>query len=234
MFEKLKLPETRWGAFGGHFVISVGIFLVLLLIIAWLLFPGALFRIAGGIDGIKIIAGVDLVLGPLLTLIIYNKTKPRKALYRDLATIATVQFVALCAGMLIVYQSRPAVVTYVFDTFHTSKISEFAEAGQNPPDVNWLTPKFYYMDLPNDDQEAINVLAQYDLTGEQARLRDDLYLPLLGNKASLHEFLRADSLPDTGSSEQCLLRDVSTPFLTEKLCFDVERFRFFAPKETNP
>ncbi len=120
-----RLPKTRWGAFAGHVVISIAIFAALCGIIYFLLFPGALFFVAGGIDGIKIVAGVDLVLGPLLTLVIYNYAKPRKELIRDLAIIAFIQFSALSAGMYVVYQNRPAVVTYVLDTFHALKISQF-------------------------------------------------------------------------------------------------------------
>ncbi|MDH3645859.1 MAG: hypothetical protein OER80_03715 [Gammaproteobacteria bacterium] len=234
MTDRLKLPETRWGACAGHLIISGCIFLLLFLVIALLLFPGALFRVAGGIDGIKIIAGVDLVLGPLLTLIIYNKAKPRKELYRDLAMIGTVQFAALFAGMFVVYESRPAVVTYVFDTFHTSKVAEFVKAKQAVPELNLLTPKFYYLDLPEDEQAAIAVLAQYEMVGEQARLRSDLYLPLRGDKKALRGYLRVGSQSAAEVADDCLLREVSTPFVIEKLCFDAERFKFFSSQGANP
>ncbi len=67
---------NRWKAFAIHMGASLLLFLGLLLIIINVWFPGILFSIDGGWDGLKILLGVDLVLGPLLTLLVYKAGKP--------------------------------------------------------------------------------------------------------------------------------------------------------------
>ena len=64
------------------------------------------------LDVVKILVGVDLVLGPLLTLIVFNITKPRKELVRDLAIILAIQLSALSWGVHITYSMRPQLVAF--------------------------------------------------------------------------------------------------------------------------
>ena len=125
----MQLPKNRWYAFASHFALSLLIFLALLLVITLLWYPGALLSAAGGWQGIRIVIGVDLVIGPLLTLIIYNTAKPRKLLYMDLMIIAMIQLSCLAAGTFIVFDERPVAVTYVNDKFYTLKKSDFIKAG---------------------------------------------------------------------------------------------------------
>ena len=145
MVSAVKLPATRWGAFFGHLLLSFAILVALSAFIAFVMFPGALFALAGGIEGIKIIAGVDMVLGPLLTLVIYNRAKPVKALLRDLAVIGFIQIAALSAGMYLVHQSRPAAVTYAFDQFYTTKTNEFEDG--RPEGLHWFRPAYFNVQL---------------------------------------------------------------------------------------
>ena len=67
---------NRWQAFSIHLCISSVIFVTLLFIIVAFWYPGV-FIYLGGWLGIKIVAAVDMVLGPLLTLIIFNPAKKK-------------------------------------------------------------------------------------------------------------------------------------------------------------
>ena len=95
---------NRYQACLTHFGISLILFLFLLSIIIFVWYPGDLIH-AGGWQGIKIVAGVDLVLGPLLTLVIYNPMK--KSLPFDLFVIAMIQISALGYGVWNVYNEKP-------------------------------------------------------------------------------------------------------------------------------
>lgn len=64
-------------------------------------------------DVVKILVGVDLVLGPLLTLIVFNVAKPRKELARDLGLILAVQLSALAWGVQVTYSVRPQFAAFV-------------------------------------------------------------------------------------------------------------------------
>lgn len=70
------------------------------------------------INVVKVLIGVDLVLGPLLTLIVFNIAKPRKELVRDLGMILAVQLSALAWGTHVTYSVRPQFVAFVGDTVY--------------------------------------------------------------------------------------------------------------------
>lgn len=84
---------SRFKAFSIHFAISFAIFLILLYFILFQWYPQPLFSTDGGWRIIRIIVGVDLVLGPLLTLIVFKAGKP--GLKFDLTIIAFLQITAL-------------------------------------------------------------------------------------------------------------------------------------------
>ena len=87
---------NRWKAFGIHLAISLVVFLALLGIIILLWYPGILFSIDGGWEGLKIVMGVDVVLGPLLTLVVFKVGKP--GLKFDLTCIAVAQIACMVTG----------------------------------------------------------------------------------------------------------------------------------------
>ncbi|MCG6936115.1 MAG: hypothetical protein LJE73_09510, partial [Proteobacteria bacterium] len=69
-------PISRWRAFLIHLGISLVIFLILAYIILIKWYPVPFFYTDGGWQGVRIVAAVDLVLGPLLTLLVYKHGKP--------------------------------------------------------------------------------------------------------------------------------------------------------------
>jgi hypothetical protein len=71
-------------------------------------------EMAGGRRLFLLILGVDVVMGPLLTLIVFDKRKPRGELIRDLAVIGMLQLGALAYGLHTLYLARP--VALVFET----------------------------------------------------------------------------------------------------------------------
>lgn len=229
MTSSLRLPATRWGAFLSHLLISLGILIALALFIAFVMFPGALFTLAGGVEGLKIITGVDMVLGPLLTLIIYNRSKPLRELMRDLSIIAAIQIAALTAGMYLVHSSRPAAVAYAYDQFHTTKTGEFDSADvARPAGLRWFQPVFYNIRLPADDDEALTKMAEFEFSGVSVRLRTDLYEPLAPaekNEMLARQLRMSDDEKET-DGQPCIVRSLSTAFDLADVCFDPKSRKF--------
>ena len=93
-----------------HMLLSVLIFAVFSYFIVYEWYPSALFIADGGLTGIKLMAAIDLVLGPSLTFIIFKHTKPRKEIMFDLSVIAMVQIGALVWGGMQVYSQRPVAL----------------------------------------------------------------------------------------------------------------------------
>ena len=76
----------------------------------WYRWPGWYLAVVTPV--IVVMAGVDLALGPLLTLIIANPAKTRRTLARDLSIIAAMQLFALGYGSVQLWNGRP--LYYVF------------------------------------------------------------------------------------------------------------------------
>ena len=104
---------TRLKASAIHLLISASIVGVIFALIFFVWYPVPTFLIAGAFSIVLVLIGVDLVLGPLLTLIVYKKDKP--GLKFDLAVIAAIQLIALVYGTFTLYQERPYYMVFIVD-----------------------------------------------------------------------------------------------------------------------
>jgi hypothetical protein len=103
---------TRVKAAFSHLLLSAFIFSVIISALLFIWYPAPYFSVSGGWQGIKIAAGIDLVLGPLLTLIVYDTKKSRQKLLGDLTVIVILQFTALAWGVNTIYAQRPVAVVF--------------------------------------------------------------------------------------------------------------------------
>ena len=82
--DKLKY---KLKAISIHLLLSLLIFVVILYFILFDWYPEPFFTAQGGWQGIQLMAFVDLVLGPVLTFIVYDQLKQRKLIILDLSVI---------------------------------------------------------------------------------------------------------------------------------------------------
>ena len=87
---------NRWKASALHLALSaaIGVAVVALMLALW--YPQPYFAAMGGDTLILLLIGVDVVIGPLITLIVFDPKK--KSLRFDLAVIAVLQLAALVYG----------------------------------------------------------------------------------------------------------------------------------------
>ena len=211
---------NRWQAFGIHLGISLVIFIVLLGLIVFSWYPGVFFNF-GGMQGIKIVAGVDLVLGPMLTLIVYNAAK--KSLKMDLAIIALIQISALTYGVWTVHQQRPYAQVLSYDGLHILTAGDFSyydiELATSFSADNPSIPVKAYLDLPRDEIQ-INQIAFTSEFVEKVplALRVDLYLSVENPPTDGLNFLLAKySFEET---QQCLRLPVVSTYYAGDGCFN--------------
>jgi len=116
---------NRLQAFAIHLALSVLVFitLVALMMIFW--FPGDLFFIDGGWQGLKLVAIVDLVLGPALTLILWNPKK--KSLVFDMSIVALIQIAALVYGFVTTYDQRTVALVFSDQAFNSVANADLVE-----------------------------------------------------------------------------------------------------------
>ena len=113
------LIKAKLQASGIHLGISIFIFFGILYLILFEWYPGVLFEAEGGWKGLKLMAAVDLVLGPSLTFIIFNHTKAKKEIVFDLSLVVVIQISAMIWGGLQVYAERPVALVMWEGTFYT-------------------------------------------------------------------------------------------------------------------
>lgn len=145
---------NRTQAFLFHLAISLVIFLVILYFIVFHWYPWPFFAGDGGWQGIRIVALVDIILGPLLTLIVFRPGKP--SLKFDLSVIALIQITALVLGVSFVHQERPVATIWAKDRFHTVPMGIWEGAGMQAADLKKYGDKLpvnIYMDLPDGMRE---------------------------------------------------------------------------------
>lgn len=145
---------NRFGAFAVHLGISLVIFFILGYLIVFHWYPDFFFASDGGWQGIRIVALVDLVLGPTLTLVVYKKGKP--SLKFDLSVIALIQAVCLVAGVWVVYVERPIAMVFSDGNFTSMSADDWHQVERPVPDLSAFSdqpPAWVSVVLPEDPTE---------------------------------------------------------------------------------
>jgi hypothetical protein len=106
---------SRWKAAAVHLSISALIGLVSATLIFGLWYPRPYSHAAGADRLVVLLLGVDVVLGPLLTLIVFRSGK--WGMRFDLTVIAIAQACAFLYGTSVVVRARPAFVVGNVDRF---------------------------------------------------------------------------------------------------------------------
>jgi len=158
--------KFRFKALGLHVLGSSCLFLLALgcLYLGWYRWPG--WYLAGALTIVAMMAGIDVVLGPLLTLIIANPSKSRRVLARDISVIVVVQLAAAGYGITTLWQGRPLYYTYSERFLEmvqaTDLHAEQIALGQklNPGLApHWYSrPRWIYVPLPKDGKLADEIM----------------------------------------------------------------------------
>lgn len=162
---------TRWKAASIHLCISATIGLVTGALMFGVWYPPPFFHAAGADELILLLVGVDLALGPLLTLVVFRTGK--RGLKFDLIAIGTFQSVALVYGMSIVLQARPIFLVAAVDRLVVVAANEVSDAdlaqGSEPRfrSRSWKGPQLVAARMPTNPIEksdlAFSALAGRDL-----------------------------------------------------------------------
>jgi len=199
-------PQNRWQAFGIHLLISLAIFVVLAATIYFFWYPGFLFRYDGGLQGMKLIAGVDVFMGPVLTLCVYKLGKI--SLRFDLTCITLLQIACLTGGMWAVWHTRPIAVVYAAGEFYTTSqlgySNEKIDIKNVPLIINSSWPVWLVVDIPESDAKGIAQM--WGLMGSGIAYNVENYLPyekaishLVGNGKTYAEISGELKLPSSGN-----------------------------------
>lgn len=180
---QLVLKE-RLKASGIHLAISAVIFAVALYLIACVWYPDPLFSIAGGWQGVRIMLFVDMVLGPLLTLMVFDPSKGWSRLRFDLMCIAMAQGAALAWGFMAVHDQRPLAMVHWKGEFNVVIAEDYDQQRVTPDALDRfgdLRPARLTAVPPRSQEEAAGATAYQMMEGLMPWHLDFLHEPLIAH-----------------------------------------------------
>ena len=197
MKHSFRLRAAAWAA-GIHLLFSAGVALLAGALVFGFWFPYPYREMAGGRELFLLIVVVDVVCGPLLTLVLYNPVKPRAELWRDLGLVVLIQLAALGYGLHTVWQARPVFLVQEVDRFKVITLPELdaEDVAKLPPALQprWIGgPITVAIREPKDAQEREKVMFESIEGGRDYAERPEFYLPYEG-AAALKALQRAKPL----------------------------------------
>ncbi|MCM2320753.1 MAG: type IV pilin accessory protein [Pseudomonas sp.] len=185
---------VRFKAFLLHLTGSAIIALLALLLVFRLWYPAPLHEALGVTDIFLLVLLVDVVLGPLLTLLVYQVGK--KTLLLDLAVIACLQLAALTYGLWTVAEGRPAWLVFNVDRFDLVQVvdidtRQLHEARPEYRNAPWSGPLYAAAANPESVEQRNTLLFESLMGGSDIPQRPNLYRPL----AEMADSLRSKAQP---------------------------------------
>jgi hypothetical protein len=117
MFMNLGLWKIRLNAAVIHLGISLAVAALAALLVFLVWYPYPYREISGGRSLFLLVVSVDVIMGPLMTLVVFNCSKPRCELRQDMAIIGFLQVVALAYGLWTMAVARPVHLVFEIDRF---------------------------------------------------------------------------------------------------------------------
>lgn len=115
------MPASEWKskvkASGIHLLASLGFGLLAGIFIFFIWYPPPYQKISGGSDLFLLLISIDIVIGPMITFVIYSRKKSRQAITLDFIAIAILQSAALAYGMWTLFVARPVYLVFEYKNF---------------------------------------------------------------------------------------------------------------------
>jgi len=161
------LSISKLQAFLIHLTGSALVVGTLCAVIFFVWYPAPYFAAKGASGVLLVLIGVDLILGPTLTLILFRPRKP--GLVFDLSVILTIQLAALVYGTTALYQERPYYLVFAVDRLEIlaykdvdSSMIEYEELRRKP----FIGPILAVASLPEGQDEFQRLLEETVFEGK--------------------------------------------------------------------
>jgi len=178
---KIKIAKSALQAALVHFSFSAVIAGVCAAIALFLWYPTPFDKLASGREILLLLIAVDVICGPLLTLIVFDTGKSRRELYGDLSVIAVLQIAALSLGLFTLAQARPVWLAFEGDRFRLVtvpeiQISALGAASEPLRRLSWSGPKPLGVKLLRGEDPGYRESIQLALEGLHPSFRPERWL----------------------------------------------------------
>jgi len=181
MKERLR-AAVRFAA--KHLAISALIAAASAVLVFGLWYPHPYSVIASGRELFALVISVDVVAGPLLSLIVYNPAKPRRELFRDIGAIALLQITALVYGLYSVAQARPVYLAFEGDRFRVVAVPDI-ETGRTERSLSWTGPRLIGVKLLDSSDPEVLRSIQLSIQGVHPAYRPERWVDYDSQRAQV-------------------------------------------------
>jgi hypothetical protein len=186
LHNQAELPRyrsmNRWKAATIHLTISLVPAVAVATLLYFLWFPSPYFIAAGASKLIIVLVGVDIGLGPLLTLLVVSPYKPRKLIILDLSIISMIQVIAFAYGVHLIAVARPVFVVAAVDRLVLVSADELTDTdlaqGSQPAfrTRSWTGPQLVGV-WPPKGGKGFDVVQQVMAGGKDLDQLPKFYMP---------------------------------------------------------
>ena len=236
-----SLLITKLKATAVHLSLSIAVFVYLAYQIYYNWYPQPYFAVDGGWQGIRLVGAVDLILGPLITFLIFDLRKSRRAILVDLMIIMIIQIGALSYGIYITYTQRPVAIVIIDDFVVPATMEHYGGTLKDGSELRRYSderPPIIYAELPmirevlseinrKKIEEKVLEHAQVNLYGTHVELKAALQarqmrvfelLDRRGKRSVFEEWLKKNSK----TQDEVLIQRFSGRYAYAWLVFDRE------------
>lgn len=182
--------REKFIATGVHFVVTLLLAAIAAALIFLVWYPDPFDDMIGGTELFVLIVGSDLVLGPLMSLVLYNSRKTRLALLVDYSLVGILQLAALAYGISIMADARPVYVAYSKDRYEivlAGDIKQKELAAARDPQfarIPWTGPKYVAVVISGADYQDALFEA---LAGNEEHQRPKFFRPYQSQLGALRK-----------------------------------------------
>lgn len=147
ILSRLRL-SSRWKAVAIHLLVTLCVAACAALLVFGVWYPHPYRIVSGGLELFAILISADVVVGPLLTAVVFNVAKSARQLRFDVAVVGMLQLAFLAYGLHTVFVARPVYMVYEVDRFRVVSAADL-----DPADLALASPA--YRSLPIDGPKLI-------------------------------------------------------------------------------
>lgn len=192
--QTMQRPVSRWRFAVRWALAHLGISVAVAALSSWLVFslwyPSPWRQLLGvaGIFGLVVV--VDVVCGPLLTLVLASPQKSRRERWIDLSLVAVIQLAALGYGLWSVFSARPVAVVFEVDrlvvvTANEVQTEQLPDAPKGLQSLPWHGVHTVSLRKPVSSEEFLKSMDQ-SLQGVTQAMRPGWWRPLDEARSALN------------------------------------------------
>ncbi len=184
----MKTAKARFVT--AHLIVSICMGCIAAAIVFFCWYPYPLYKAVGVTHIFLMMLGIDMVLGPFFTWLVYKEGK--KSLKFDLTIIIFIQFIALVYGIYKISDGRPVWLVYNVDRFELVKNNEIVI--ENPKKVkeqykqpSWLKPQFVAAEFAKDKKQKNKEMFAEIMAGVSIAQRPERYVEMNQAKSKIQQ-----------------------------------------------